>query len=252
VPRALRVLRSTVVAASPAPTLACAAAALSGFAALVYEVAWTRLLALVIGPTTYRFATMAAAFIGGLAIGSSLGTRRRAALGRAGCLARRDADDLGGLGSGVGLHRRDRDPLVVAAQVTDPNVVFTRLVLRQAIGVGLLLLPMTLALGATFPLRARRRVGRAVHGRRRRRSRLRGEHDGRDRRALAAGFALVPWLGLEATFRAAAILGALGGAGSVLQVRCAVVSRKPQVVSPRVPSPRVPSPESPVPQSPVP
>jgi hypothetical protein len=32
--------------------LACAAAGISGFAALVYEVAWTRLLALVIGPTT--------------------------------------------------------------------------------------------------------------------------------------------------------------------------------------------------------
>src|SRR3989449_5611921 len=45
----------------------------SGFTALVYEVAWTRLLALVIGPTTYAFATMAAAFISGLAIGSALG-----------------------------------------------------------------------------------------------------------------------------------------------------------------------------------
>ena len=60
---------------SPAPGLACAASAISGFAALIYEVAWTRLLALVIGPTTYAFATMAAAFISGLAIGSALGTR---------------------------------------------------------------------------------------------------------------------------------------------------------------------------------
>ena len=55
--------------------LACAAVAISGFAALIYEVAWTRLLALVIGPTTYAFATMAAAFISGLALGSALGTR---------------------------------------------------------------------------------------------------------------------------------------------------------------------------------
>src|SRR5438876_4074977 len=39
---------------SQAPVLASTAAAISGFAALVYEVAWTRLLALVIGPTTYR------------------------------------------------------------------------------------------------------------------------------------------------------------------------------------------------------
>src|SRR5713226_2614305 len=48
--RALRPLRS--IDAAPAPALACTAAALSGFAALIYEVAWTRLLALVIGPTT--------------------------------------------------------------------------------------------------------------------------------------------------------------------------------------------------------
>jgi len=57
------------------PGLGIAAAAVSGFAALVDEVAWTRLLALIVGPTTYAFATMAAAFIGGLAIGSAAGTR---------------------------------------------------------------------------------------------------------------------------------------------------------------------------------
>src|SRR5262249_49727194 len=40
------------VTAPAQQTLASTAAALSGFAALSYEVAWTRLLALVIGPTT--------------------------------------------------------------------------------------------------------------------------------------------------------------------------------------------------------
>ena len=55
--------------------LAWTAAALSGFSALVFEVAFTRLLALVIGPTTYAFATMAASFITGLAIGSTAGAR---------------------------------------------------------------------------------------------------------------------------------------------------------------------------------
>src|SRR5439155_4947808 len=73
--RAQRALRSIPSSWPPAPWLACTAAAVSGFAALVYEVAWTRLLALVVGPTTYAFATMAAAFIGGLAIGSAVGAR---------------------------------------------------------------------------------------------------------------------------------------------------------------------------------
>src|SRR6266542_4103097 len=61
------------VPSNPRPGLACTAAAVSGFAALSYEVAWTRLLALVIGPTTYAFATMVASFISGLAIGSAAG-----------------------------------------------------------------------------------------------------------------------------------------------------------------------------------
>ncbi len=43
----------------------------SGAAALVYEVAWTRALALVIGSTTYAFSLMLTAFILGLAIGSA-------------------------------------------------------------------------------------------------------------------------------------------------------------------------------------
>jgi spermidine synthase len=50
------------ISSTPQPTLAAVAAALSGFAALVYEVTWTRLIALVLGPTTYAFATMASAF----------------------------------------------------------------------------------------------------------------------------------------------------------------------------------------------
>src|SRR5439155_732293 len=133
--RPSRALRSTVAATSPAPELACAAAALSGFAALVYEVAWTRLLALVIGPTTYAFATMAAAFIGGLAIGSSVGTRvaRRPpapAVWLAAMLT------ISAIAAAVSAYIAATEmPLVVAAQVADPNVAFARLVFRQAIGV---------------------------------------------------------------------------------------------------------------------
>src|SRR5438874_1188904 len=51
--RAERAPRSTLTPALP--RVATAAAAISGFVALVYEVAWTRLLVLVVGPTTYAF-----------------------------------------------------------------------------------------------------------------------------------------------------------------------------------------------------
>jgi spermidine synthase len=44
----------------------------SGMAALIYEVAWTRVLTLVIGSSTYAFTIMLATFLTGIAIGSAL------------------------------------------------------------------------------------------------------------------------------------------------------------------------------------
>ena len=45
-----------------------------------------------------------------------------------------------------------RLPLIVASQVADPDAAFGRVVARQAFGIAILLLPMTCALGAVFPL----------------------------------------------------------------------------------------------------
>jgi len=220
----------------PSPALACAAAALSGFAALVYEVAWTRLLALVLGPTTYAFATMAAAFIGGLAIGSAIGTR----------IARRSASPDVWLGAMLTLSSvaaviaayvaATELPLVVAAQVTDPNVAFTPLLLRQAFTVGLLLLPMTLALGATFPLAlavaSEDAASVAIDAARVYAANTVGAIVG----ALAAGFALVPRLGLEATFRSTAVVGVLGSAACF----AAIIRRHPPLARQKTGGPQVP------------
>src|SRR6266508_2667592 len=49
--------------------------AASGAAALVYEVTWTRLLALQLGHTVAAASTVLAAFMGGLAIGAWLARR---------------------------------------------------------------------------------------------------------------------------------------------------------------------------------
>src|SRR5207244_5525225 len=140
VPRVLRAMSSL------SPRLACAAVAISGFSALVYEVAWTRLLALVIGPTTYAFSTMAAAFIAGLAIGSAVVTplSRRMTRPAAWLAAMLVAGALASVAAA--WYAASRLPLVVAAQVADPDVVFSRVVLAQAAAVGLLLLPSTFAL----------------------------------------------------------------------------------------------------------
>lgn len=48
------------------------AVAVSGFVSLAFEVAWIRLLSLVLGSSTYSFSLMLAAFVGGIANGSWL------------------------------------------------------------------------------------------------------------------------------------------------------------------------------------
>jgi spermidine synthase len=45
---------------------------LSGAAAMLYEVAWTRTLCMILGTTTYAFSTMLASFLAGIALGSAL------------------------------------------------------------------------------------------------------------------------------------------------------------------------------------
>jgi spermidine synthase/MFS family permease len=76
-------------AAAPAPTTATiyrpgqyrgalAALALSGFAAMGYEVIFTRLIALACGASTYSFTIMLMAFISGIALGGAIASRLRA------------------------------------------------------------------------------------------------------------------------------------------------------------------------------
>jgi len=203
-------------AAAPQPALAWTAAAVSGFAALVFEVAFTRLLALVIGPTTYAFATMAASFITGLALGSAAGARLSRTVSRpaywlAGTLA------ITAIGASMASsYAASRLPLVVAAEVASGSVTFTSVVVRQAVEVTLLLLPLTFALGAAFPLA----LATASAGT--------GSIDADAARvyvantlgaisgSIAAGFLLVPRFGLQITFRGtscAAIAAAVAIAG---------------------------------------
>ncbi|MBI3554384.1 MAG: hypothetical protein HY077_17950 [Elusimicrobia bacterium] len=60
------------------PAVVYAAVFLSGFVALTYEIAWTRLLALVMGSSAYSFCEMLAGFIAGVSLGSWLVSTARA------------------------------------------------------------------------------------------------------------------------------------------------------------------------------
>lgn len=58
---------------TPVMVAVCVAVGLAGFSALVYEVGWTRLLALMLGSSTYSFSVMLIAFLAGIALGGKLG-----------------------------------------------------------------------------------------------------------------------------------------------------------------------------------
>lgn len=64
-----------VRATSPELRTILIAVALSGFAAMLYEVAWNRMLALTLGSSTHAFSIMVATFITGISIGSWIITR---------------------------------------------------------------------------------------------------------------------------------------------------------------------------------
>jgi len=194
--------------------LAALALGLSGFASLTLQVVWTRLLALVLGPTTYAFSTMVGVFIAGLAIGAAVGSRlaprsRHPVAGLALCLAASAAC------AAISAASVDRALLSLALVVARPDVTFNDVLVRQAMVAVGLLLPMTIAFGVAFPfavaLAARSdesvsadlgliyavNTAGAIAG------------------ALLTGFVLISWIGLHGTIRAT-IIGSAAGALVVL------------------------------------
>lgn len=64
---------AAVGAIGPALLPVAAAMGLAGFASLTFEVAWTRLMALMLGASVYAFSVMLLAFLTGIAIGGKIG-----------------------------------------------------------------------------------------------------------------------------------------------------------------------------------
>lgn len=216
--RARKGTTGTVARVPGQPWLAAAALGVTGFASLTLQVVWTRLLASILGPTTYAFSAVVAAFILGIAAGSAVGvavTRRvRAPLA---ALAVALAAS-GGLALAAAALVDDA-LLMVARWVATPGVTFESVLWREAALAAGLLLPMSLAFGAAFPLalavaaRTDETVVRdlglvyavntlgAILG------------------ALLSGFLLVPALGLFDTIRLVGLLTAAGGAALAWRAR---------------------------------
>ncbi len=193
----------------------------SGACGLAYEVVWTRLISREVGHTSFALATVLAAFMGGLALGSWIAMRL---VGR----LRNPVAWYGALEIAIGLSALAVPWLL---QLCHPAIGW----LYRSEGLGLayhaarfgicaaVLLVPTTCMGATLSLLAEPLV--------RRREELGGTIGwlyatntlGAVSGALAAGFVLVPMLGMSATIKAAAVVNVVVGVAAIFLSRGASV-----------------------------
>ncbi len=191
---------------------------LSGATGLVYEVLWARMLGLVFGATTLAISTVLAAFMGGLALGSALA-------GRFAGRVRRPVQAYGLLELGIALYAlvvpllfSGIDNLyAVVWQAFHPSF-FVFSLWRFLLSCVMLLIPTTL-MGATLPLLSSaltRTTGRAATSITKLYTRnLVGAICG----CVAAGFLLLPLLGVRATIYTASFINILIGIIAILADR---------------------------------
>ena len=189
---------------------------LSGATGLIYEVLWARMLGLVFGATTLAVSTVLAAFMGGLALGSAL----------AGKLARKIRKPLSTYGVmeiGIAVYallvpflfRWIDDLYALIWQQFQPGY-FTFSLWRFLLS-GLVLLVPTTLMGATLPVLAAAFVRSSdsnsvtkLYA-----CNLAGAILG----TLAAGFVLLPALGVRMTIAVAAVLNVIVGVVAILLQR---------------------------------
>lgn len=198
----------TSPAASSAPWLAAVILGLSGFAALVHEIVWTRILALVLGPTTYAFAATLAAVVAGVAVGSGVGAW---ALGRLDARRRAGALALTLIVGALTIVATSAlaggyVPSTIAHQVAAAPDSFIALLRQGMLLTASLILPTAICLGAAFPL-ALSLAGDPAHSPARRFGMVYAVNTvGSVSGTLAAGFFLIPGLGLPSTLSVGAFV----------------------------------------------
>jgi spermidine synthase len=173
----------------------------SGLAGLVYEVSWTRLLTLHMGHTTAAASTVVAAFMGGLAAGAAIGGRLVTRLTPRACLLAYIALEAIVALSAIALpyELNALEPLLGwAYRDGAPGALFP--VVRILSSLVLLFVPSA-ALGATYPvavqwyLSSQTNIGRAGG------ALYAVNTAGAVLGALAAGFFLIPAVGVSGTIR---------------------------------------------------
>jgi spermidine synthase len=186
-----------------------AAVALSGFAAMADEVAWSRLLALVLGSSVYSFGLMLIVLLAGLAMGSSIFARIRSGHAVRVLGAALAANTVAAFAAIVLVPHL---PTLFLRAFPVARVSFLLLQLTNLLLTSGLVLPSAILFGVAFPAavaattdfaRTGAGVGRVTV------CNTIGTVSG----AFAAGFVLIPYIGLRATLTVAALAT---GAGAIL------------------------------------
>ncbi|HYC22048.1 MAG TPA: fused MFS/spermidine synthase [Candidatus Bathyarchaeia archaeon] len=186
----------------------------SGACGLVYEVVWMRILSLTLSVTTYAVTTVLCAFMAGLALGAGIAGRLADRLERP--LLTYGLTELGVAATGLAapgiLFGLGPAYVWIHAQLGGEGIAFSAA--RFLLAAALLLLPCTL-MGATLPLLVRAVIGDrgtvglgagALYA-----ANTLGAVAG----CIAAGFAMIPALGLRATSAVAACLNAGVGLAAI-------------------------------------
>ncbi len=184
---------------------------LSGFAALIYENAWTRALTLVIGSSVYSFTTMLVTFLIGLALGGFFYARfmgeREARLSTFGLI-----ELWVGLTALATIPLFEKLPLIFVRLLHGFGDSFDVFLSLQIFLSALVMFLPTVLLGLTFPLVAKLftqnlyKVGSGVG------SSYAANTLGAILGAFAGGFILIPWLGVQNTIIFAVVTNLVIGA----------------------------------------
>ncbi len=192
--------------------------ALAGFASLVYEVGWTRLLSLVLGSSVYAFTAMLTTFLLGIALGSmavSIFADRIRSPFRAFFIVQA----IVGISSLVITPLFDRLPALFITLFTKLGGGFASYQLIQFIICVLVMFLPTFFIGAALPLAAKaaafrlRHIGRGVG------TVYAANTVGAIFGSFMAGFVLIPLLGTQKTLVAAAGINLFAGLLVLLLLR---------------------------------
>ena len=194
----------------PAPLLALALSAISGFTAILYQVAWTRVLIVPFGGMVYAFSAILATYLAGIAlgaVGAARLLRRTAAVWVA--LGLLELAMAGAVVSGA--HLFDDLPHLIASVIGSSSGSPTRLYAGEIGITALIVFVPTLVMGALFPVltaayRQRRLAAGSAVG-----AIYAANTVGAIAGSLATAFMLIPMIGaLGAILLAAAINAAIG------------------------------------------